>query len=218
MTDLAFGGASIDGGLYTSVTGFAQQMPHFLNVLVSYWTDLGLSVFALLMLVGWWRARARLGGSTRRRLAHGEGRHTPAVQMAMALAVPVIVVLAYVVNDVVKSFFHEQRPCQTLHVVTVEPCPGIGDWSFPSNHSVIAASAAIALLLLDRRLGAIAIPAALLMGASRVWVGAHYPHDVLVGLIVGTLVAAVLMPLARRAAPLVDRVRETPLRPLVAAR
>ncbi|MFI1199629.1 phosphatase PAP2 family protein [Streptomyces sp. BHT-5-2] len=219
MTDLAFGGASIDGGLYTSVTGFAQDMPHFLNVLVSYWTDLGLGVFALMMLVAWWRARQRLGGSSRRRLARGEGRHTPAVTMAMALAVPVVVVLAYVANDVVKAFFHEQRPCQTLHdVVTVEPCPGLGDWSFPSNHSAIAASAAIALLLLDRRIGALAVPAALLMGASRVWVGAHYPHDVVVGLVVGSLVAAVLMPLARRAAPLVERVRETPLRPLVATR
>ncbi|KUL33462.1 hypothetical protein ADL22_33055 [Streptomyces sp. NRRL F-4489] len=218
MTDLAFGGASIDGGLYTSVTGFAQQMPHFLNVLVSYWTDLGLGVFALLMVAGWWRARQRLGGSARRRLVPGQRRHPAPVAMAMALAVPVIVVLAYVANDVVKSFFHEQRPCQTLHVVTVEPCPGLGDWSFPSNHSAIAASAAVALLLLDRRLGALAVPAALLMGASRVWVGAHYPHDVAVGLVVGVLVAAVLMPLARRAAPLVERVRETPLRPLVAAR
>ncbi|MFE6685894.1 phosphatase PAP2 family protein [Streptomyces sp. NPDC057743] len=218
MTDLALGGASIDGGLYKSVTGFAQDMPHFLNVLVSYWTDFGLGVFALLMLAGWWRARQRLGGSSRRRLGPGEGRHSAPVTMAMALAVPVIVVLAYVANDVIKSFFHEQRPCQTLHVVTVNPCPPLGDWSFPSNHSVIAASAAIALLLLDRRLGAIAIPAALLMGASRVWVGAHYPHDVLVGLVVGVVVAAALMPLARRAAPLVERVLETPLRPLVSAR
>ncbi|MEW1655290.1 MULTISPECIES: phosphatase PAP2 family protein [unclassified Streptomyces] len=218
MTDLAFGGASIDGGLYTSVTGFAQDMPHFLNVLVSYWTDFGLGVFALLMLVGWWNARQRLGGSTRRRLGPGEGRHSGPVTMAMALAVPVIVILAYVANDIVKSFFHEQRPCQTLHVITVDACPPLGDWSFPSNHSTIAAASAVALLLLDRRLGALAIPAALLIGASRVWVGAHYPHDVLVGLIVGSVVAAALMPLARRAAPLVERVRETPLRPLVAAR
>jgi undecaprenyl-diphosphatase len=27
------------------------------------------------------------------------------------------------------------------------------------------------------------------MAASRVWVGAHYPHDVAVGVLVGTLVA-----------------------------
>ena len=48
----------------------------------------------------------------------------------------------------------------------------------------------MALLLTDRRLGLYAAaPLALLMGASRVWIGVHYPHDVLVGLVVGALVA-----------------------------
>ncbi|MEU7184054.1 phosphatase PAP2 family protein [Streptomyces celluloflavus] len=201
MTTLALGGASIDGGLYTWITDLAQRAPHVLNTLVSYWTDYGLGLFAVLMLIGWWRAR-----------------HAGATAMAMALAAPVAVVAAYVANDVIKSFFNEQRPCQTLHTVTVEACPALGDWSFPSNHSAIAAAAAVAIVLCGRRLGWIAVPAALLMGASRIWVGAHYPHDVVVGLLIGALVAWPLTLLARRAAPAVDRLSATRLRPLVAAR
>jgi undecaprenyl-diphosphatase len=137
--------------------------------------------------------------------------------MAMALAVPVTVVASYVLNDIVKSLFDEARPCQTLHTVIVDACPAVGDWSFPSNHSAIAAAAAVALLVADRRIGRIAVPAALLMGASRVWIGVHYPHDVVVGLIVGALAAWPLALLSRRAAPIVERARGTKLRTLLTA-
>ncbi|MEW2435701.1 phosphatase PAP2 family protein [Streptomyces caniferus] len=201
MHHLAFGGASIDGGPYLWITALAQRVPHGLNTLITYWTDYGLALFAVLMLLGWWRAR------------HGASR-----TMALALAAPVVVVTAFLADDLVKTFFDEQRPCRTLHAVTLEACPGPGDWSFPSNHATIAAAAAVALLLCDRRLGRIAVPAALLMAASRVWVGAHYPHDVAAGLAAGSLVAGALTPLARRAAPAVDRIRASRLRPLVAAR
>ncbi|ARF57512.1 phosphatase PAP2 family protein [Streptomyces gilvosporeus] len=201
MHDLALGGASIDGGLYTRITDLAQRAPHTLNTVISYGTDYGLGLFAVLMLLAWWRARP-----------------ADARRMALVLATPVVVVAAYLANDVIKSFFDEQRPCQTLHTVTVEACPGIGDWSFPSNHSAVAAAAAVALILCGSRLGRIAVPAALLMAASRVWVGAHYPHDVVAGLLTGALVAWALMRLAHRAAPAVERVRATRLRPLVAVR
>ncbi|RVU27504.1 phosphatase PAP2 family protein [Streptomyces antnestii] len=195
---LAFSGASVDGSLYTWVTDLASRTPHLVNNVVSLWSDLGLGLFAVLMLVAWWRAR-------------GEG----GVRMARVLASPVIVVLAYGVNSVLKSLIDEQRPCQTLHTVTVEACPALGDWSFPSNHAVIAAAAAVALMLADRRIGLIAVPAAVLMAASRVWIGAHYPHDVAVGLAVGAVLALLLSQVATRATPLVDRLSTSRLRPLV---
>ena len=198
---LASAAASFDGGLYTWVTELAQRSPAALDSVVRVWSDYGLALFALLMLLAWWRSRSAAPART-----------------AAALCAPLVVVAAYLANDLVKSLFHEQRPCRTLHVVTVEACPGIGDWSFPSNHAAIAAAAAVALWLTDRRLGAIAVPAALLMAASRVWIGVHYPHDVLVGLVTGALVAAVLTVAARRCGPVVERLRESPLRPLVTAR
>ncbi|MFC0844997.1 phosphatase PAP2 family protein [Streptomyces noboritoensis] len=190
-----------DDRWYSWVTELAQDTPGPVDTAVRLWSDYGLGLFAVLMVLAWWRAR-RVGGA----------------RLAMALAAPLVVVAAFAVNDLFKSAVQEQRPCQTLHVLTVEACPPLGDWSFPSNHAAIAAAAAVTVLLGDRLLGAIAVPAALLMAASRVWIGAHYPHDVLVGLAVGAAVALVLTLLARRAGPLVDRLGETRLRALVTAR
>ncbi|MFF9074810.1 phosphatase PAP2 family protein [Streptomyces sp. NPDC014735] len=198
---LASTAASLDGGLYVWVTELARRSPDALDSAVRLWSDYGSALFALLMLASWWRSRAAAPSRT-----------------AAALCAPLAVVAAFVVNDLVKSLFHEQRPCRTLHVVTVEACPPLGDWSFPSNHAAIAAAAATAIWLTDRRLGAIAVPAALLMAASRVWIGVHYPHDVLIGLVTGGLVAWVLTVAARRCGPVVVRLRDSPLRPLVAAR
>ncbi|MFI6062419.1 phosphatase PAP2 family protein [Streptomyces sp. NPDC051286] len=198
---LASAATSLDGGLYTWITELAQRSPAALDSAIRLWSDFGLALFALLMLAAWWRARS----------------DTPA-RLAMALCAPLVVVAAYVANDLLKMAVHEQRPCQTLHAVTVEACPPLGDWSFPSNHAAIAAAAAVAILLTDRRLGAIAVPAALLMAVSRVWIGVHYPHDVLIGLVTGALVAWPLTLAARRCAPIVERLRETRLRPLVTAR
>ncbi|UQA93003.1 phosphatase PAP2 family protein [Streptomyces halobius] len=194
-------GASIDDDLYTRTTDLAHRAPDAVNTLVSYWTDYGLGLFAVLLLAAWWRAR-----------------RADSARMAMALATPVVVLVTFLANDAIKSLVGEQRPCRTLPTVTVVACPAPGDWSFPSNHSAMAAAAAVAIVLCRRRLARIAVPAALLMAASRVWVGAHYPHDVAVGLAVGGLVAWPLAALARRAAPAVDRLRTTRLRPLVAAR
>ncbi|MER7705523.1 phosphatase PAP2 family protein [Kitasatospora sp. NPDC097605] len=196
-----FDGSGIDGGLYRRVVGWADAAPHWFNQLVEVWSLLGLGVFALLMLAAWWRAR-------------GAGP----VVMARVLASPPAVLVAYAVNSGFKGLVEEVRPCAQLRVHgTLEACPGPGDWSFPSNHTVIAVAAAAALWFADRRIGAIAAVAAVLMGASRVWVGVHYPHDVLAGALVGLLVAVPLALAAGAAGPLVERARTGPLGPLLGA-
>ncbi|MEU9060962.1 phosphatase PAP2 family protein [Streptomyces sp. NPDC048430] len=195
----AFDGAPIDGSAYTQVVDLAHGSPGWLDGLVSAWSTYGLAVFALLMVIGWWQAR-----------------NVDATAAVRALATPVIVVLAYGVNDALKSVVREGRPCQSLHVITLEACPAPGDWSFPSNHAAIAAAAAVALLFVSRRLGVVAVVAACAMAASRVWVGAHYPHDVAAGMAAGALVALLAMAVLRRVPDTaVQRITATRLRPLL---
>jgi membrane-associated phospholipid phosphatase len=67
--------------------------------------------------------------------------------------------------------------------------------------------------------GIVACVAAVLMAFARVYVGAHYPGDVVAGLGFGAVLAIVggylLVPLLTR---LVDRLVGTPLRPLFSIR
>lgn len=178
---MAFDGASVDGSAYLGVVRAARHAPGWLDGAVSLWSTYGLAVFAVLAGVGWWRAR-RAGG----------------VAAVTALGVPVVVVVAFGVNAGVKLLVREDRPCRSLRVRTLEACPAPGDWSFPSNHAAIAAAAAVALFFVSRRLGAAAAGAAVAMAASRVWVGAHYPHDVVAGVLVGGFVALLAMTAVRR--------------------
>ena len=201
MTALAFDGASIDGSAYRDVVDLAQRAPAWFDTAVKVWTAYGLVLFALLLLVAWWRAR-RAGAE-------------PAVT---ALAAPVAVLAALGGDLLLKTLFREDRPCRSLPVHTLEACPPPGDWSFPSNHAAIAAAAAAALLFVSRRLGAVAVVAAGAMALSRVWVGAHYPHDVAAGVLVGVLTASLLMSAVRRhAGALAGRLTATRLHGLLTA-
>ncbi|PAZ17360.1 hypothetical protein CLM62_03015 [Streptomyces sp. SA15] len=198
---LAFDGSSIDGAAYTEVVDLARHSPAWLDDTVSVWSTYGLGLFAVLMVIGWWGAR-RVGVTA----------------SVTALTVPFVVVVAYGVNTGLKLLVREDRPCQSLHVTPLEACPAPGDWSFPSNHAAIAAAAAVALLFVSRRLGAVAVIAACAMAASRVWVGAHYPHDAAAGVAVGTLVALLAMTALRRnPQALAQRIMASRLRPLLVA-
>ncbi|MEU6089475.1 phosphatase PAP2 family protein [Streptomyces sp. NPDC047085] len=197
--NLALTGSSVDGSLYRGLVDLARRTPGWLDGVVTVWSDFGLAVFALLMVVGWWRAR-RAGADA----------------AMTALAVPVAVVVAYGADAGLKLLVREDRPCRHLPFRTLEACPARGDYAFPSNHAAIAAAAAVALFFVSRRLGVVAAVCAVAMAASRVWVGVHYPHDVLFGAAVGGLVAFLVMTVLRHAPRgLTGRLAGTWLRPLL---
>ena len=91
------------------------------------------------------------------------------------------------------------------------------DFSFPSDHATAVGAIAVGLLLASRKWGLVALAGAVLMAFSRVYVGVHYPSDVIVGLALGGVVAAtgsfVVVPMLNS---LLERLARTPLRVLFA--
>ncbi|MFF3404753.1 bifunctional phosphatase PAP2/diacylglycerol kinase family protein [Streptomyces sp. NPDC002742] len=116
------------------------------------------------------------GGPTGRRAAlRGLG--------ALALA-------SFTVNTLVKWSARRPRPL-------LEGVPAIRHLarqphttSFPSGHSASAAAFATGVALESTRYGALVAPVAAAVAFSRVYVGVHYPGDVLVGVAIGAGAAA----------------------------
>ncbi|MGH3376746.1 MAG: phosphatase PAP2 family protein, partial [Actinoallomurus sp.] len=144
-----------DDGAYRDMVALARHTT-WLNGAVNWWSDYGLVLFLVLAAAGLWRGRS----------------------LSRALWVPGAMVVAIALSSVVKLAFGEQRPCRTLPVGHIAvTCPPLGDYSFPSNHAVLAGAAAMAVWALDRRLGVVAAVNAVLIAVSRVYIGVHYPHD-----------------------------------------
>jgi len=96
-------------------------------------------------------------------------------------------VLSYVLGLVAAALHPEARPFTTHRSVSpfIAHHPG---QAFPSDHSTAAfAIAFVVLVFLSRRWGAALLAAAVLIGFSRVYVGVHYPGDIL-----GSVIASVI--------------------------
>jgi undecaprenyl-diphosphatase len=66
------------------------------------------------------------------------------------------------------------------------------DAGFPSDHATGAFGLAMGLWLYDRAIGALTLFLAVIVALARVYVGAHYPSDVVAGALLGIAVALVL--------------------------
>lgn len=93
---------------------------------------------------------------------------------------------------VLKPNIGRVRPCHELENVRLLVSCG-GKHSFPSNHAANAFAATVTLSFFYRRYAGYFLTAALLVGLSRIFVGVHYPGDVLGGFIVGSLCAGLFL-------------------------
>jgi membrane-associated phospholipid phosphatase len=66
------------------------------------------------------------------------------------------------------------------------------DASFPSDHATGGFALAVAVFLYDRTIGTLLLVLAAVLAFSRVYVGTHYPSDVVAGALIGAAVAAAL--------------------------
>ncbi|MES5938865.1 MULTISPECIES: phosphatase PAP2 family protein [unclassified Bacillus cereus group] len=87
------------------------------------------------------------------------------------------VIIALLVNVVIHAVYYHPRPFVSHNVHQL--VPHAADSSFVSDHSVLVFSIAFVFLLRGEKLKYVALIWAVLVGVSRMYVGVHYPLDIL---------------------------------------
>ena len=179
------------------VNDFARHTG-WLHGFMTLYAKQGAVLFAVLLVGGYLLAR-RVGSS---------------LLVARSLLAGAGVLIAVAVNQPIVHAVNEARPYRQLsHVLLLVSASA--DASFPSDHATMAGAVAAGLFYVNRKLGAVAAVAAVLMAFARVYVGAHFPVDVLAGLVVGAVVAALVQLAAAPLASVLAKLASGRLRPLI---
>jgi len=136
------------------------------------------AIFALVAVAALTWFLARPGGSLRSKLA--------------AASAGISAVVALLVNAVLGDLWYHPRPFADHPKQTVLLVHHGSDNSFPSDHASVAFAVAFAVLIFHRRLGILLLAAAVGVGLDRIFVGVHYPIDVLTSVFVGLGAALVV--------------------------
>jgi undecaprenyl-diphosphatase len=92
--------------------------------------------------------------------------------------------LSHIPVQLVKKLFPRKRPYLQIETTKILPNP-LKDHSFPSGHTTAVFSVIVPFLLQTPSLAAVLIPLGLSVGISRIYLGLHYPSDVIAGGILG---------------------------------
>ena len=119
-------------------------------------------------------------------------RKTGVIMMA-ALLVDVLLC-----NVLIKNLVARTRPYEVVDGLKLL-IEKQSDYSFPSGHTGSSFASAIVLWKeLPRKYGVMALIVAVLIAYSRLYVGVHYPSDVLAGVVIGTVLALVSVWLVKK--------------------
>lgn len=105
------------------------------------------------------------------------------------------------INQIIGHLWARTRP-GVAHAAT-QLLGGSGDPSFPSDHATLAFGLALPVLLVLRRWGIPLLAGALLLGVARVYVGRHYPGDILGSFAVALVATACIWAGRARLEPLI---------------
>ncbi|ANE46302.1 phosphoesterase [Paenibacillus swuensis] len=108
--------------------------------------------------------------------------NTVGLQAMTALAV------SHIPVAIIKKKYPRLRPYLVLPQTNIGKSQ-LTDHSFPSGHTTAAFSVLVPFIMAYPMLSTALIPLGVLVGLSRMYLGLHYPSDVLAGCAVGTITA-----------------------------
>lgn len=184
--------------LFQGVNNYATQSP-LLDTIMIFCADWLIFALVPLLLLLWgipltWRRAAIVG----------EHSQIVAEKRAIVLWTAIACAIAYGTNLLIEQFIAEPRPFVSHHVHLI--IKHAADSAFPSDHTAVAFAVASMLGLnlfagiystnrLYRRglrwFFLVSLLLALAVGFARIFVGVHYPGDILGGIMTGLLAALI---------------------------
>ncbi|MEL3973691.1 undecaprenyl-diphosphatase [Rossellomorea oryzaecorticis] len=98
--------------------------------------------------------------------------------------------VSLVLHTLIKLFYFKPRPFAKRRVGIL--IPSKKDSSFPSKHTVLVFAVSTSIYLYDRALGSVMWLLSLLTGFSRIWVGHHYPSDIIGSAFIATMTSMIV--------------------------
>ncbi|MEV0173023.1 phosphatase PAP2 family protein [Streptomyces sp. NPDC050803] len=198
MAGLAASGSNPDVELLYDINGLAKDAPQWFDRVMEYVGEYGLLLAMVLLVVWCWWSVRRKGGED------------AASSVAALVWAPLAAGIAVLVNVPIRGFVERPRPFldhQGLDVLV----SGKTDYSFVSDHATITMAMGVGLFVANRKFGLAGIALGLLEGFCRVYMGVHYPTDVIGGFALGTAVTLLLSPVAAALlTPLMKAIQRSP--------
>ncbi|MGW1224943.1 phosphatase PAP2 family protein [Streptomyces sp. NPDC002530] len=184
MAGLALDGSNPDVSLLYDINGLAKSAPTWFDRVMEFVGEYGIMLgMVLVALWCWWNMRRR-------------GTLEDSVSGVASLVwAPLSAGIALLINIPIREFVERPRPFKD-HAGLEVLVDGKNDFSFVSDHATMAMALGVGLFVAHRKFGIAAIALALLEGFCRIYMGVHYPTDVVGGFALGTAVALLLAPLA----------------------
>lgn len=174
-----------DVGLLYEINGLAEAAPTWADRTMEFIGEYGIAVgLVVLALWAWWRGSRK-----------SETQEEAVSGFAGLVWAPLAAAIALVVNIPIRDFVERRRPFMDHSGLEVL-VQGKDDFSFVSDHATLTMAIAVGIFMVSRKYGVAAIGLAVAEGFCRVYMGVHYPTDVVGGLALGTAVALLLAPAA----------------------
>jgi undecaprenyl-diphosphatase len=151
-----------------------------LDLLMVVFTVIGLSYVLVLLVVPLWMWKLK----------------------ERAFDVVILIVSSDIISEVLKHVFARPRPFEVLtdvHTLHWDGLTGASGFAFPSGHALRAFAIGVYFLYrMSGRVKLASLSTAVLIGISRIYLGLHWPTDVIAGAVIGALLACVVIILGHR--------------------